>query len=114
MRGPLEFHGLRKEGETCEHCGRCYLQTTTIEGLGDLSLPVNCSPCAELNHKLERANRLIGETRLLLERTNGSKSEAVQNLLKTQQQARNKILNEARRFFETQAGGQNHTLKGEK
>ena len=95
----LEFHGLKKEGPECEHCGRTYLQKMEIEDLGEWSFPIQCGECAEFNGRLAKANALIAQTNQLLSRVHDQKRAEAERLLAAQKQARNKILNEARQFL---------------
>lgn len=100
----LEFHKL-KEGDrdTCEHCERTYSRTEEIEGVGSFTFHTSCDECCEFETCLGKLNEMIGTTRRELDNIKNQQSDnanKARQLLGLQRQKRNKILHEAKRFFE--------------
>lgn len=100
----LEFHNLKEpDRDTCEHCAKTYKRTEEIEGVGPFTFHTSCDECCDFEKKLGTLNQMIGTTRRELDNIKDQQSEnatKARKLLEIQRQKRNKVIHDAKRFFE--------------
>jgi len=108
----LEFHNLKRgDVATCEHCGHNHWPTDEIEGMErTVTMRTACRECCDFEAQLHKLNGLIAKTRLELANLVDPDSAAAakcRELLSVQQQKRNKVIHDAKRFYEGRTNSTN-------
>ena len=101
----LHFHKLKREGEpNCEHCHRVHERTEEIEGIGPFSFETVCDECWNFEDRLRKLNGIISRSLTQLSYLQNEECEEgfkLNELLRVLRQKRNKVIFEAKQFYET-------------